>query len=81
MEHQKRLYKTKDGAVLGGVLQGFSEYYNMDVTAVRLIFVLLTFFVIGSPIIIYLVLYLILPDKAQVIAKQDPYNIENDFYE
>lgn len=77
----KRLYKTKDNAVLGGVLQGFSEVYNMDVSVVRILYVVLTLFVVGSPIILYLVLYLVLPDKQEVLKENDPYDISKDFYE
>lgn len=81
MSDNKKLYKTKDGAMLGGVLKGFSEVYHMDVSTVRIIYVLLTFFIIGSPIIIYIILLLILPDKQEVLQQDDPYNIEQDFYD
>lgn len=77
----KKLYKTKDGAQLGGVLKGFSEVYNMDVSTVRILYVVLTLFVVGSPIILYLILYLVLPDKQEILKENDPYNIEQDFYE
>jgi len=81
MTPQKRLYKTQEGKMIGGVLKGFSEYYNMDVSMVRIVYALLTVFVVGSPIIIYLILYLVLPDKSEVLQEQDPYNIENDYYD
>lgn len=86
MAQEKRLYKTSDGAVLGGVCKGFAEVYNWDVSVVRLIYVLLTFFVVGSPIIIYIILVLVLPNKQDVIkavnkdALSDDYTInENDY--
>ena len=82
MAANKKLYKTKDGAALGGVLKGFSEVYNMDVSMVRIVYVLLTLFVVGSPILLYLIMYLILPDKEDVVKdnlSQD-YTINDDEY-
>lgn len=42
-EHRKiahRLYRTADGAMLGGVCSGFATYFNIDVVIVRLLFML-----------------------------------------
>lgn len=80
--NSKRLYKTKEGSVLGGVCKGFAEVYDFDVSLVRIIYILLTIFVVGSPLIIYLIFYLVLPDKHEVI-KQDAsedYTIDQDDY-
>ena len=43
----KRLYKTSEGAMLFGVCKGISEYLNIDVTIVRLLWVILGFTSIG----------------------------------
>jgi phage shock protein PspC (stress-responsive transcriptional regulator) len=77
----KKLYKTKKGAMIGGVLQGFAEVYELDPSLVRIVYVLLTLFIIGSPIILYLILYLVLPNKEDVLKKDDPYDIDSDFYD
>lgn len=61
-----RLYKTSEGASLGGVCAGISEVYNVDVSIVRILTVLITLLVTGVPIIVYLVMYLVLPDKSEV---------------
>ena len=78
----KRLYKTKDGSVLGGVCKGFSEVYNLDVSMVRIVYILLTIFVVGSPLIIYLIFYFVLPDKQDVLKKDasEDYTIDQDDY-
>lgn len=86
MAQEKRLYKTSEGNVLGGVCKGISEVYGWDVSMVRLVYILLTFFVVGSPIIIYIIMYLILPDKQDVIksvnknALSDDYTIDENEY-
>lgn len=60
----KRLYKTSEGAMLFGVCKGVSEYLNLDVTLVRLLWVILAFTSIGFWL--YIACYFIFPDKASV---------------
>jgi len=56
----KRLYRSNRDVMLGGVAGGLAEYFNLDPTLVRLIFVLLA--LAGGPgIIIYLILWIIMP--------------------
>ncbi|MEM0473395.1 MAG: PspC domain-containing protein [Candidatus Aenigmatarchaeota archaeon] len=40
----KRLYRSKNEKVLGGVCAGIGEYFNVDPVIVRLLWILLTFF-------------------------------------
>lgn len=65
---ERRLYRWSDGALLGGVLNGLSAYFNIDVTAFRILFVL--FFVLGcwtggelvaALLIAYFVMWIIVP--------------------
>jgi phage shock protein PspC (stress-responsive transcriptional regulator) len=57
----KRLYALRDGAIIGGVANGLAAYLNIDVTIVRLLFVIFTFISSGFAIVIYLILMLVLP--------------------
>ncbi len=57
----KRLYKNTQQKMICGVCQGISEYFNIDVTIIRLLFVLLGFTSTG--IIIYILAAIIMPDK------------------
>lgn len=63
MAKQKQLYRSKTDRVLGGVAGGLGEYFEIDSTLVRLIFLIL-FFSGGSGVILYLVLWLIVPSKS-----------------
>lgn len=56
-----RLTKSDTDKMLFGVCGGLAEYMNMDSTVMRVLFVLITFFGIGSPILVYLILALIMP--------------------
>lgn len=58
----KRLYKNSHDKMICGVCQGISEYLGIDVTVVRLIFVLLGF-ASGVGLILYIVAAIIMPDK------------------
>jgi len=82
MSESKTLYKTDKGSVLGGVCKGFSEVYNYDVSVVRLI-ALLLLFVAGVPFIIYIVMWIVLPDKKDVVTYNEPkddYSMNDDDY-
>ncbi|WP_138268467.1 PspC domain-containing protein [Anaerofustis stercorihominis] len=61
---KKKLYKTRYGAKFCGVLKGFSEYLNIDVTILRVIYVMLTLLTMTIPfVILYFVLSWIMPEK------------------
>lgn len=44
-----------------GVAAWLADRYNMDVAGLRLVFVIATLLGLGSPILIYLILYLVKP--------------------
>lgn len=58
----KRLEKSRSNRVISGVLGGIGEYFNIDPTIVRIIFVILTVFGVGSPFLIYIVLAIVMPE-------------------
>ncbi len=64
-----RLYRTVQGRVIGGVAGGLADFFGMDPTIVRLLFVLLVIFG-GSGVLLYIILWIILPEK-------NPYNTYN----
>lgn len=79
----KKLYKSKEGSVIGGVCKGFSELYNWDVSLVRLFTVLAFLFFSGVPFIVYIVMWIVLPNKNDVVSYKDPaedYTIHEDEY-
>jgi len=78
----KRLYKTNEGSVFGGVCKGISEVYDWDVSIVRLV-TLLLLLAAGTPVIVYLIMWLVLPNKKDVIIHKTPkddYTVDNDDY-
>ena len=61
----KKLYRDEYHKVIGGVCAGLAEYFDMDVTIVRLLFAF-TFFVMGVGLIPYIILWIVLPRKGYV---------------
>lgn len=57
-----RLFRTKYSRVLAGVANGLAVYLNADVSLVRILFLLTTFFFAGFGLILYLVLWIALPE-------------------
>jgi phage shock protein C len=62
MSEPKRLYRIPSEGMIGGVCAGLAEYFSVDPTIVRLIFVLL--FLGGSAgFWIYVIMWLVVPVK------------------
>jgi phage shock protein PspC (stress-responsive transcriptional regulator) len=57
----RRLYQISDGAMISGVCNGFAAYFALDVTVVRLIFVVLALMTGGVALFGYLVLMFVVP--------------------
>jgi len=56
------LYRTRINKVAGGVAAGLAEYFKTDLMLVRILFIILTFFN-GIGLVIYLILWIVLPVK------------------
>ena len=61
----KKLYRVNEGKKLCGVCMGLSEYFEIDVTIVRLIWVFISL-VYGSGILLYIIAALIMPIKPPI---------------
>ncbi|SRR5690554_3435051 len=61
----KKLAKSKNNAVIFGVLGGIGEYFNIDPVLLRVVVVVATFIGVGSTVPIYLLLALVMPDDTQ----------------
>lgn len=59
---KRQLCKIEDKGKISGVCAGLADFFGLDVTLIRLIWVLVFFMGIGSPVLIYIVLAIILPE-------------------
>jgi len=60
-EAPKRLYQIREGAMISGVCNGIAAYLGIDVTLVRIVFVLLALVTGGVWILMYIVLMFVIP--------------------
>jgi phage shock protein PspC (stress-responsive transcriptional regulator) len=61
---QRRLTRTRDGRMVGGVCSGLAQYTNTDPTIVRLAAVVVTLLLAGfGGVILYGLAVLIIPDE------------------
>jgi phage shock protein C len=59
---QKRLYKSRRNRVIDGICGGIAEYFDIDVTIVRILWVLLTLLG-GSGFFLYIAAMIIMPSR------------------
>ena len=59
----KRLYRSKKDRMIGGVCGGIGEYLEVDPTAIRVAYALLTLFTAFCGVILYPILWIIMPEK------------------
>lgn len=71
---EKKLYRNEHDKVLGGVSSGVADYMQVDVTIIRILFVLATIFLAGTGLIAYLVMWIMLPVKNDPAAKFSKFN-------
>lgn len=58
----KRLYRSKEHRIIGGVAGGLGEYLDIDPVLVRIGFVV-TFFAGGAGILAYIIAWIIIPEQ------------------
>lgn len=77
---QRRFYRDIDNNILGGVCAGLGAYFNIDPVWVRL-GLLLLFFLKGFGLLIYLILWVVVPAARTTAQKLQmrgrPVNVEN----
>ncbi|MBR2167215.1 MAG: PspC domain-containing protein [Paludibacteraceae bacterium] len=62
---QKKLRRSEN-RMLGGVIAGLAEYFDVDVTMLRVCFVLLSLFTAAFPgLLVYIILLLIMPNSQE----------------
>lgn len=74
----RRLYQISEGAMVSGVCKGLAAYFNVDVTLVRAIFVVLTLLTAGLGLLVYLALMIVIPyastSEEHAAARGLPFN-------
>jgi len=64
----KKLFRNSDERVLGGVASGIAAYFGTDISVIRLLFVL-SIFLGGAGIVLYIILWIITPEARTITEK------------
>ncbi len=63
-ENVKKLYKSRTNKMLGGVCGGLAEYFGVDPTLMRVIYLILTLLTgVIFGVVVYVILAIIIPWK------------------
>ncbi|HEY9378476.1 MAG TPA: PspC domain-containing protein [Jiangellaceae bacterium] len=60
---QQGLVRPRDGRILGGVCAGLGQRFGIEAWAARLLFVLVLLIIPGSQLLIYPVLWILMPNE------------------
>jgi phage shock protein C len=60
---RKRLMRPRRDRKVAGVCAGFAEYFDLDVTLVRVVWITLVFLGAGFGLIAYIVAWIIMPEE------------------
>jgi phage shock protein C len=63
MDAGRKLYRSSTNRMLAGVCGGLAEYFNLDPTLIRVLFVVLAVLG-GSGVVLYLAMWIIVPKQA-----------------
>lgn len=71
----KRLYRIKEGKILAGVCNGLAVYFGIDVSFVRLLFLVVAFLTFGTAVLAYLAMMFVIPVADTAAAKAAAFGI------
>lgn len=79
-KRKKRLYRDTETRMLGGVCSGMSAYFNTDPVLIRIVFILLVFLGVGISIVIYLIMWIVVPKAATTAQRLEMRGEEPTIY-
>ncbi len=61
MENKKKLTRSQSNKMLAGVCGGLAEYFGLDASLIRIIYVLGTIFTAFAGVLVYIILWIVMP--------------------
>lgn len=71
---EKRLFRNENDKVIAGVSSGVAAYMEVDVTIIRLLFVLSSIFLMGTGVLVYLIMWIVVPVNYDPKARFTKFN-------
>ena len=66
MTSVKRLYRSSDNRVFAGICGGLGEYFDVDPTVVRVVYVLLSLLTAFLGVLLYIILLFVIPNRPRI---------------
>lgn len=63
------LERPRRGRVIAGVCAGFAQHYGWDAVVVRLVLCLAIFFGVGTPLLAYLIAWIVMPNGTYMLPQ------------
>lgn len=73
MGNNKKLTRSSH-RMIAGVCAGIAEYFGWEVTLLRIVYILATFFTAFAGVIIYIILWIVMPEKRLSDGYEDRMN-------
>jgi phage shock protein C len=67
----KKLYRSRTDKMIAGVCGGLGKYLGIDPTLIRLVFALLVLFGVGTGLVLYVILMVIVPEEPETTSVLD----------
>ncbi|MBV6403770.1 MAG: PspC domain-containing protein [Flavobacteriales bacterium] len=78
---RRRLFRDPEDQWVGGVFGGLAAYIGTDPLWMRIAFILLVIFGVGSPILIYIILWILIPQASsaadRLMMQGEPVTVDN----
>ncbi len=74
----KRLFRNTDDRMIAGICSGLGNYFNIDATWVRIIFIV-SIILSGASLLAYIILWIVVPPANTQSEKNEMYNNHVDF--
>ena len=68
MSTPRRLYRSESDRIIAGVAGGVAQYFGIDATLLRVLWVALGLFSLGMPVILYAVMWVLVPRESRLDA-------------
>ena len=75
--NNRQLFRNNQKGRIGGVCAGLGEYFEVDITLIRALF-LVALLGFGSGFLMYVILWIVLPERSQTI--QEDSNVNEAYY-
>jgi phage shock protein C len=72
---RRKLMRPRIGRKIAGVCAGFAEYFDLDVTVVRVVWFIVAFFG-GGGVLAYVIAWIIMPEEPEMVAITPPATVQ-----